>query len=140
MSYCSYNAAMMSVSKEMLGDSIRKARQARGLRQEDVAAGVGVDKKQIGRWERGENAPGSLALGRLISYFRGLQDSPDLKALDAAVDTEVASLIAEHHESYSDEERRRMMVIFDILFRHPRMLDKWLTFGDGLVAGIDDKP
>src|ERR1043166_8846303 len=45
----------MDVEKEQLGRAIKQARKSRGLRQEDIASGVGVSAKQVGRWEQGRH-------------------------------------------------------------------------------------
>lgn len=86
MSYVGYTSGM-TTPKEHLGSVLRQARKARGLRQEDVAAELGVNPKQVGRWEKGENAPSSLTLMRLLRFFRQAADLPDLEQLAAVIES-----------------------------------------------------
>src|SRR5262245_10256307 len=106
MSDFSYTMGTVSTPKETLGATIRDARKARGLRQEDVAAHLGVSTKQVGRWEKGENAPGSLALVRLLKFFRQRADHPDLLALDAIVAKEVSAAVAADYDQQHDDHER----------------------------------
>lgn len=36
---------------------LKKAREARGVKQEELAADMGIDQQQISRWETGANHP-----------------------------------------------------------------------------------
>lgn len=85
MSYVEYTNGM-STPKEHLGSVLRQARRARGLRQDEVAAELGVNVKQVGRWEKGENAPSSLTLIHMLRYFRERADTPDLQELAAMIE------------------------------------------------------
>lgn len=85
MSYVEYTNGM-TTPKEHLGSVLRSTRKARGLRQEDVAAELGVNVKQVGRWEKGENAPSSLTLIRLLKFFRQKLDAPDLDELALVIE------------------------------------------------------
>lgn len=76
----------MTTPREHLGSVLRRARKARGLRQEDVAAELDVNVKQVGRWEKGENAPSSLALIHMLRLFRQKADQPDLQELAAIIE------------------------------------------------------
>lgn len=85
MSYIGYTEGM-ATPKEHLGGTLRRARKARGLRQEDVAAELEVNVRQVGRWENGKNAPSSIMLMKLFAYFRKHADAPDLQALLSAIE------------------------------------------------------
>src|SRR5262249_51516868 len=45
-----------------LGARIKKRREARGLKQADVASALRVTPQAVSKWERGENAPGIVRL------------------------------------------------------------------------------
>jgi class 3 adenylate cyclase len=45
-----------------LGNRIRKRREARGLRQADLASALRVTPQAVSKWERGENAPDIIVL------------------------------------------------------------------------------
>ncbi len=47
---------------------IRLARERRLMRQEDVAAALGVDKRTVGNWERGRTHPRNR-LGALVALL-----------------------------------------------------------------------
>lgn len=47
------------------GESLKELRQKRGLRQEDVARLVGVERPTVANWERGMKQPGLETLVRL---------------------------------------------------------------------------
>lgn len=85
MSYVEYTNGM-STPKEHLGSVLRQARKARGLHQQDVASELGVNVKQVGRWENGENAPSSLTLIHMLRFFRQVADTPDLQELAAMIE------------------------------------------------------
>ncbi|MBQ5939858.1 helix-turn-helix domain-containing protein [Massilia sp. AB1] len=50
-----------------LGEAIRKARQAKGLSQEQLALLAGADRSHLGRIERAENEIAVLLLKRIAS-------------------------------------------------------------------------
>lgn len=127
----------MGTPKEVLGATIRDARRARGLRQEDVAAYLGMSTKQIGRWEKGVNAPGSLALVRLLKFFRQRADEPDLAALDTIVAQEVSAAVAAELEQEPDN-RAHALILMEQLIQYPRRFERWLIYGSGLLDADDD--
>jgi len=51
------------------GESLKQLRQRRGLRQEDVAKMVGVERPTVANWERGTKQPGLETLIRLGQLF-----------------------------------------------------------------------
>lgn len=68
--------------RKLVGNRIALARQAAGLKQDELSVAVGVHKQTISRWERGEATPnaGQLvsiveAVGCTCDFLLGLSDS-----------------------------------------------------------------
>ena len=64
--------------REMVGRNIVRAREAVGLSQVELAAELGVDRRQVSRWERGRVEPSHTNLqriadrtGQTFGYFYG---------------------------------------------------------------------
>lgn len=53
----------------MFGQNLKKLRVRRGLTQRDVAAAVGIDRKQISKLETGTTQPDIRSLCLLADYF-----------------------------------------------------------------------
>ncbi len=53
----------------MLGDNIRKLRQARGIGQLELGRRVGASKQSISNWENGNIMPSIDLLLRLADFF-----------------------------------------------------------------------
>lgn len=53
----------------MLGQAIKKLRQERGIKQEDLGLAVGVSKQSVSNWENGNIVPSIDLLIRLADYF-----------------------------------------------------------------------
>ncbi len=49
--------------------TLRQLRQARGWTQDDLAEQVGVKRKQVHAWERGEHLPRPVTRQRLADLF-----------------------------------------------------------------------
>ena len=41
----------------IIGDNIKKSREAKGLKQEQIADAIGKSKNVVSNWERGDNKP-----------------------------------------------------------------------------------
>lgn len=136
MSFRGYTG-VMSTPKEALGNAIRKARKARGLRQEDVADRLDVNVRQVRRWEGGQHTPGGITLAGIVRYFRELADTPDLSALDAIVAMEVDKLSA---TDIDPDNRARALILVDRLIQHPHKFERWLSYGFGLLDADADTP
>ena len=54
--------------------SIAKRREARNLRQEDLAAIIGVDRTTVSKWETQINFPQASHLIKLADYFNCTTD------------------------------------------------------------------
>ena len=65
------------------GETIRREREAKGLRIRDLAEQVGVSFATIARWETGTRRPGLMNLHRL-SQALGVSMSDLLKAGDSS--------------------------------------------------------
>ena len=59
----------------LVGEAIRKARQARSLSQEQLGEMVGVQKAQISRLENGKN----LTLASIVRLFKALNQEASLE-------------------------------------------------------------
>lgn len=59
----------------LVGEAIRKARQARSLSQEQSGEMVGVQKAQISRLENGKN----LTLASIVRLFKALNQEASLE-------------------------------------------------------------
>ena len=55
--------------ESIIGGNLRRARKARGLSQEKLAAEVDLDMRQLGRIERGESFPSMGSLIRLAEVL-----------------------------------------------------------------------
>ncbi|MDK2925507.1 MAG: hypothetical protein PWQ41_1281 [Bacillota bacterium] len=51
------------------GDTLKKLRQRMGLRQDDVARMVGVERSTVANWERGAKQPSLETLVKLSQIF-----------------------------------------------------------------------
>jgi transcriptional regulator with XRE-family HTH domain len=67
-----------------VSDNIRKAREAKGLSQPQLASLVGVDVNTVWRWEKAKASPASptlskiaIALNTTVAYLLGETDDPD---------------------------------------------------------------
>jgi transcriptional regulator with XRE-family HTH domain len=86
----------------MRKDRLQEYRVKRGYTQETFAAELGIEKKQISRWETGSTIPGSDKLAKMASvlnvstdYLLGLTDDPTPHLrLDNLTDEERAVLAA----------------------------------------------
>lgn len=53
----------------LLDENLRKLRQSRGNRQEDLALHLGVSVQSVSKWERGENLPDLTLIPAIASYY-----------------------------------------------------------------------
>ena len=63
----------------MVGDNIRKYRQAKNLTQAELAERIFVSTKSVGRWERNENFPG-------MEMLKTVANELDVDVLDLLMD------------------------------------------------------
>lgn len=56
-------------------DRLRAARESASLRQEDVAAKLGISRPAVVHWESGRSEPKATTLGRLAKLYGVTADS-----------------------------------------------------------------
>ena len=56
--------------KEATGRKIREQREELGIKQEELAAAVGVSDATISNWEMGKTMLGALSERRINAFFR----------------------------------------------------------------------
>ena len=102
---------------ESIGKNIRKYRQQKKLRQEDLAERTGLSTTYIGMVERGEKIP---SLETFISILNTLEASSDIILADVLVTGYKVkdSLLAEKLASLSKHERERVYAVIDTLVQH----------------------
>lgn len=102
---------------ESIGKNIRKHRQQKKLRQEDLAELTGLSTNYIGMVERGEKIP---ALETFISILNTLEVSADVVLADVLVTGYRVkdSLLAEKLALLSRNERERIYAVVDALIQH----------------------
>lgn len=102
---------------ESIGKNIRKYRQIKKLRQEDLAEITGLSSNYIGMVERGEKIP---SLESFVAILNALEASADVVLADV-LDTGYQvkdSLLAEKLTSLSKTERDRVYAVIDTLIQH----------------------
>lgn len=104
------------MNMESIGKNLRKYRQMRKLRQEDLAEKVGLSTNYIGAMERGEKIP---SLETLIDIINALDISADMVLCDVIhMGYEVKnSLLNEKLEKLSPEVRAKIYDVIDVLIR-----------------------
>lgn len=102
---------------ESIGRNIRKYRQQKKLRQEDLAERTGLSTTYIGMVERSEKIP---SLETFISILNTLEVSADVILADVLVTGYKVkdSLLAEKLASLSKNERDRVYAVIDTLIQH----------------------
>ena len=99
-----------------IGKNIRKYRQQKGLRQEDLAEKAGLSVNYIGMIERGDKIP---ALDTFITIVNALGVSADMILCDVVDSgyTVKASLLTDQLAKLSTEEQERFFAISDAFFK-----------------------
>lgn len=124
---------------------LRLLREEQDLSQADVAKIVGVESKQVYRWERGESQPLG---GRIIGLTRAVrgrfEDVERLLNGDDVIQEEVARALAEdridelRRTTEDDERSRAAAALISALRRSPARFDRWLGYGARLRDELDD--
>lgn len=126
---------------------LRTLREKQKLTQEDIARLAGVKKKQVYRWEAGQSRANSegfsayvdavQASARHMQYLMQLPETP--------ASEEVAITLAEDRmrelnapRDSVDSQRQEAEALIDQLLAHPKKFDRWIGFGEGLLAGLHD--
>lgn len=58
-----------------VGENLKAARMAAGIRQADLAASVGVRQKDVSRWETGAVMPSAEMLGKICRALGASADA-----------------------------------------------------------------
>ena len=58
-----------TISAVLVGQRIRKAREARGLPTDGLAEVLGVDEEEVAAWEKGDSIPPFACLTDLCGMF-----------------------------------------------------------------------
>lgn len=98
-----------------IGKNIRKYRQQKGLRQEDLAEKAGLSVNYIGMIERGDKIP---ALDTFITIVNALGVSADMLLCDV-IDvgyTVKASLLAEKVSQIPRADQERFWAVAEVFF------------------------
>lgn len=99
-----------------IGKNIRKYRQQKKMRQEDLAEKAGLSVNYIGMIERGDKIP---ALDTFITIVNALGVSADMILCDVVDSgyTVKASLLTDQLATLSTEEQERFFAISDAFFK-----------------------
>jgi transcriptional regulator with XRE-family HTH domain len=127
-----------------LGEQIRAARERLGLRQEDVAEMVGVDRNTVGGWESGRHTPrGKLGKLREVlkvdEHFRPLESAGDIQSMSTAELLARLNLLLAQANEVTAEISRRLAVAgpegLDLIERGKR--PDALRFDDRVIRAQD---
>ncbi len=102
---------------DSIGKNIRAYRQAKKLRQEDLAVKTGLSTNYIGMVERGEKIP---SLETFICIANALGVSADMLLADV-LDTGYTvkdSILAEKLDKLSKDDRERIYDVIDTMTKH----------------------
>lgn len=102
---------------DSIGKNIRAYRQAKKLRQEDLAEKTGLSANYIGMVERGEKIP---SLETFICIANALGVSADMLLADV-LDTGYTvkdSILAEKLDKLSKDDRERIYDVIDTMAKH----------------------
>ena len=95
----------MPLDKAELGRRLKKAREAVGLSQEDVAAQVGISRGALAQFESGAKAPNSLHLVRLARIYRRELGELLAEQFDEGARDSVTALFRADTQLAGDRER-----------------------------------
>ena len=102
---------------ETIGKNIRKYRNQRKLRQDQLAEKTDLSTNYIGMIERGEKIP---ALETFLKIANTLEVSADMLLADVLYNNYAIkdSLLADNLEKLSAEERTRIYDVIDTMIKH----------------------
>ena len=102
---------------ETIGKNIRKYRNQRKLRQDQLAEKTDLSTNYIGMIERGEKIP---ALETFLKIANTLEVSADMLLADVLYNNYAIkdSLLADKLEKLSAEERTRIYDVIDTMIKH----------------------
>lgn len=77
------------MSMQNVMEYLRRMREGRGLTQAEIARTVGVDPKQVYRWERGESEPSGAAILTFIATVQGSYEEVTKLLMSSSVTSDV---------------------------------------------------
>lgn len=100
-----------------IGRNIRKFRQERNLRQEDLAERTGLSVNYVGALERGEKYP---SLETFIVIANALHVTSDMLLSDVLLEGYAVkdSLLAQKLDGLSEREREKIYAVIDTLLQY----------------------
>lgn len=106
---------------DTIGKNIRKFREIKKLRQEDLAEKTDVTTNYIGMIERGEKIP---SLETFINILNSLGVSADMVLSDVLDNgyTVKDSLLNEKLEKLVPEDRNRIYEVIDTMMKHSKQI------------------
>lgn len=106
---------------DTIGKNIRKFREAKKLRQEDLAEKTDLTTNYIGMIERGEKIP---SLETFINILNSLGVSADMVLSDVLDNgyTVKDSLLNEKLERLVPEDRNRIYEVIDTMMKHSKQI------------------
>lgn len=106
---------------DTIGKNIRKFREIKKLRQEDLAEKTDLTTNYIGMIERGEKIP---SLETFINIFNSLGVSADMVLSDVLDNgyTVKDSLLNEKLEKLVPEDRNRIYEVIDTMMKHSKQI------------------
>ena len=106
---------------DTIGKNIRKFREIKKLRQEDLAEKTDLTTKYIGMIERGEKIP---SLETFINILNSLGVSADMVLSDVLDNgyTVKDSLLNEKLEKLVPEDRNRIYEVIDTMMKHSKQI------------------
>ncbi len=104
-----------------IGANIRRFRNAKGLRQEDLAEKAGLTPNYIGMIERGEKTP---SLETFITIVNAIGVSADMVLTDVLESgySVRASMLEDKLSKLSPEDRARIFDVIDTLIKHSKQI------------------
>lgn len=106
---------------DTIGKNIRKFREIKKLRQEDLAEKTDLTTNYIGMIERGEKIP---SLETFINILNSLGVSADMVLSDVLDNgyTVKDSLLNEKLEKLAPEDRNRIYEVIDTMMKHSKQI------------------
>ena len=106
---------------DTIGKKIRKVREIKKLRQEDLAENTDLSTNYIGLFERGEKIP---SLETFINILNSLGVSADMVLSDVLDNgyTVKDSLLNEKLEKLVPEDRNRIYEVIDTMMKHSKQI------------------
>ena len=106
---------------DSIGKNIRKFRQMKKLRLEDLAEKAGLSTNYVGALERGEKIPSLETLIRIVNTLDVSADMVLCDVVQAGYKVKT-SLLSDKIEKLSAEDQARIYEVLDVLIRHAKQI------------------